>query len=95
MEVIAGHVQNKVIEALLEQPFYLREQVEEVSVDMWGDFPKVIERVFPNAQIVFDRSHVMKPVNDELNKVFGHTCSLLLQISKTSRHEFKRTKKSN
>lgn len=43
--------------------------MEEVSVDMWGGFPKVIEQVFPNARIVFDRFHVMKKVNEELNKL--------------------------
>ncbi|WP_144053633.1 transposase, partial [Baaleninema simplex] len=48
--------------------------VEEVSVDMWGvdmwgGFPKLIEKVFPNAQIVVDRFHVMKAVNDNLNKI--------------------------
>ncbi len=69
LEVIDGHTQDKVMEALLEQPLYLREQVEEVSVDMWGGFPKVIAQVFPNARIVFDRFHVMKQVNDELNKM--------------------------
>jgi len=30
---------------------------------MWGKFPKVIEKVFPNAQVVIDRFHVMKVVN--------------------------------
>jgi len=54
---------------LKQQPLQLREQVEEVSVDMWGGFPKVVQEVFPNARIVFDRFHVMKPVNEELNKV--------------------------
>ena len=45
------------------------QQVEEVSVDMWGGFPKGLSEVFPNAELVFDRFHVMKPVNKELNKV--------------------------
>lgn len=58
-----------IIEVLLQQPLELRQQVEEVSIDMWGGFPKVVAAVFPNAQIVFDRFHVMKPVNQELNKV--------------------------
>ena len=44
-------------------------QVEEVSVDMWGGFPKVVKEVFPNAKLVFDRFHIMKPVNEELNQV--------------------------
>ena len=57
----------------MQQPLELREQVEEVSVDMWGGFPKVVREVFPNAQIVFDRFHVMKPVNEELNKIRKQT----------------------
>lgn len=47
----------------------MREQIEEVSVDMWGGFPKVVEQVFPNAVIVIDRFHVMKAVNEELNRI--------------------------
>jgi len=46
----------------------MREGVEEVCVDMWGGFPKVIREVFPNAQIVIDRFHVQKLVNKALNK---------------------------
>ncbi len=41
----------------------------EVSVDMWAGFPKVIEEVFPNAVVVFDRFHVMKLVNETLNEI--------------------------
>ncbi|MDV2996874.1 MAG: ISL3 family transposase ISMae37 [Chroococcidiopsis sp. SAG 2025] len=36
---------------------------------MWGGFPKIVEKVFPNAVIVIDRFHVMKAVNEELNKI--------------------------
>lgn len=36
---------------------------------MWGGFSKVIKRVFPNAQIVIDRFHVMKLVNKAVNKI--------------------------
>lgn len=36
---------------------------------MWGGFPKVVEQVFPHAVIVIDRFHVMKAVNQELNKI--------------------------
>jgi transposase len=69
LEVIDSHKQVDIIEILLQQPLDVRQKVKEVSVDMWGGFPKVITEVFPNAQIVFDRFHIMKPVNDELNKI--------------------------
>jgi len=52
----------------MQQPFEVRSLVTEVSVDMWGGFAKVIQVVFPNAVVVYDRFHVMKRVNEELNK---------------------------
>ncbi len=67
--MIDSHKQVDIIEVLMQQPLELRIQVKEVSVDMWGGFPKVITKVFPNAQIVFDRFHVMQPINKELNQV--------------------------
>ena len=69
LEVIDSHKQEDIVEILRQQALEVREQVEEVCVDMWGGFPKVVEEVFPNAEIVFDRFHVMKPVNEELNKI--------------------------
>jgi transposase len=47
----------------------MSEGVEEVCVDMWGGFPKVIREVFPNAKTVVDRFHVQKLVNKALNKI--------------------------
>ena len=69
IEMIDSHRQQDIIEVLIRQPVEVREQVEEVSVDMWGGFPKVIEQVFPHAQVVIDRFHVMKVVNQDLNKL--------------------------
>jgi transposase len=40
----------------VQQPIEVREQVSEVSVDMWGGFPKVIQEVFPNAVVVYPSS---------------------------------------
>jgi transposase len=36
---------------------------------MWGGFPKVAEKVFPNAVLVIDHFHVMKAVNQDLNRL--------------------------
>ena len=54
---------------LKQQPLAVREAVEEVCVDMWRGFPKVIKEVFPQAKIVIDRFHVQKLVNKDLNKI--------------------------
>ncbi len=69
LEVVSSRQQDDIIETLIQQPLEVREQVEEVSVDMWGGFAKVVKEVFPNAVIVFDRFHVMQGVNNELNKI--------------------------
>jgi transposase len=69
LEVINSHKSDEIIEELENIPLEIRENVKEVSVDMWGGFPKVIEEVFPNASIVIDRFHVMKLGNQSLNKI--------------------------
>ena len=73
LEVIDSHKQDDIIEILKQQPIEIREKVEEVSVDMWGGFPKVVKEVFPNAKIVIDRFHVMQPVIKELNQLRKQT----------------------
>lgn len=69
LEVIDSHEQDEIIKALKQQPLEAREKVEEVSVDMWGGFPKVVAEVFPNATLVIDLFHVVKPINKELNTI--------------------------
>jgi transposase len=67
--MIDSHCCKKIIEALMTQAIEVRKQVEEVSVDMWGGFPKFIKQVFPNTQVIIDSFHVMKVVNKDLNKL--------------------------
>ena len=69
LEVIDSHKSEDIITVLKQQPLAMRESVEEVCVDMWGGFPKVIREVFPNAKIVIDRFHVQKLVSKALNKI--------------------------
>lgn len=69
IEVIDGRSQDCLISKLSELPLQVRKAIKEVSVDMWHGFPKVIEEIFPNAQIVTDRFHVMKPLIEELKKI--------------------------
>ena len=43
-------------------------QIEEVSIDLWVPYKSVVEELIPNAQVVADRFHVMKQVNEELDE---------------------------
>jgi len=78
---IPASIQDEITEILKQQPIEVREQVAKVSVDMWGGFPKVALEVFPNVALVFDRFHVMEPVNKELNKIRKQT-KMTIQGSK-------------
>jgi transposase len=69
LEVVDSHKSDNIIAILKQQPLSMRVGVEEVCVDMWGGFPKVIREVFPNAKIVLDKFHVQKLVNKSLNKI--------------------------
>jgi transposase len=42
-------------------------QIVEVSIDLWKPYKKVAQKLMPQAEIVADRFHVMKQVNDELD----------------------------
>ncbi len=69
LEVIDSHKQQDIIETLMGQAIEVRKAVTEVSVDMWGGFEKVVTKVWPNAQLVIDRFHVMQQLNQELNAI--------------------------
>lgn len=43
-------------------------QIKEVSIDLSGNYRGLVKKVLPNADIVADRFHVMKLVNEELNR---------------------------
>jgi len=69
IDVIDSHKSEEIREELSCHPLEIRENVQEVSVDMCQVFHKVIPAVFPNAIIVVDRFHVMKLINKSVNKI--------------------------
>jgi transposase len=44
------------------------ENIIEVSIDLWRGYETVVKELMPNVEIVADRFHVMKQVNDELDQ---------------------------
>jgi transposase len=69
LDVIKGHKQEELMEALKAQPEEVREKVKEVSVDMWAGFTAVIKELFPKAKIIYDGFHVMDIINGELKEL--------------------------
>lgn len=42
--------------------------IEFVSIDLWKPYRSLVEKLMPNAVVVADRFHVMKQINEELDK---------------------------
>ena len=43
-------------------------QIKYVSIDLWSGYRSLVEEMIPNAVVVADRFHVMKLINEELDK---------------------------
>ncbi|WP_293097324.1 transposase [Moorena sp. SIOASIH] len=43
-------------------------QIEEVSIDMTGNYKLLVKKLCPNAEVTIDRFHVTKMVHEELNQ---------------------------
>ncbi|YAF97645.1 MAG: ISL3 family transposase [Nodularia sp. CChRGM 3473] len=61
---------NKAViaEYLLSLGSEVLNHIEEVSIDLWMPYKSLIQEMMPNAQVVADRFHVMKQINQELDE---------------------------
>ncbi|OCY14736.1 MAG: hypothetical protein BEV12_04350 [Microcystis aeruginosa CACIAM 03] len=44
------------------------EQIEEVSIDLWLPYKNLVKELMPSAEVVADRFHVMKQINQEVRR---------------------------
>ncbi|CCI33747.1 transposase (fragment) [Microcystis sp. T1-4] len=44
------------------------EQIEEVSIDLWLSYKNLVKELMPSAEVVADRFHVIKQINQELDE---------------------------
>ena len=64
------------------------EGIEEVSIDLWSGYKNLVKELIPNAEVVADRFHVMKLVNDELDsqrKILKRTIKKIKKKAKRER----------
>jgi len=67
--IVEGVEHQSVIRALEHIPAEVREQVEEVTLDMSDSMRKIVRRSFPKAMLVIDRFHVQKLAYDALQEM--------------------------
>lgn len=66
--ILNERTQAHLREFLIQWGAEILEQIEEVSIDLWFAYKTLVEELMPNAQVVADRFHVIKQVNDELDR---------------------------
>lgn len=69
LEVVEHREQASAEQALSSLPEEQRQQLEVVALDMWPPFMAAAATKAPNADIVHDRFHVMKHLNEAVDKV--------------------------
>lgn len=65
--ILETRTQEKIKETLTDWGWEVLDQIEEVSIDLWKPYKSLVEELMPSAQVVADRFHVMKQVNNELD----------------------------
>jgi transposase len=69
----------------------LLEQIDEVSMDMSGNYKGLVTELLPNAVITVDRFHVMKVVNEELDAARRDAKKAAESLSDTAATQLKAT----
>ena len=67
---------KKLLETLTKKQ---RTAIVSVSLDMWQPFATAVNKLLPKADIVHDRFHISKYLNDAVNKVRNHESHELLK----------------
>jgi transposase len=69
IKIVFGRSFESTSEALLSLGKDVLNKIEYVSLDMWDPYIKAMKTYCPNAQLIFDKFHVVTKVNDVLDKV--------------------------
>jgi transposase len=65
--LVKGRTQEILSEVFESWGVEVLEGIKRVSIDLWSGYRSLVERLMPNAEVIADRFHVMKQINDELD----------------------------
>lgn len=66
--LVAERKQTDIEKVMQEWGEKILAQIEEVSIDMTGNYKSLVRKICPNAEITVDRFHLVKMVHEELNQ---------------------------
>ncbi|MBD2248308.1 ISL3 family transposase [Nostoc sp. FACHB-888] len=91
IEIVQSRRVEDIREVLVSWGIDVLNEIEEVSIDLWSPYKKLVEELMPNANITADRFHVMKQITNELDTMRKNekkaAMSLDDESSKTKRLE--------
>ncbi|MCL1475364.1 ISL3 family transposase [Argonema antarcticum] len=65
--LVPSRTQSQIEKVMQEWGEKVLSQIEEVSMDMTGNYKSLVQKICQNAQVTVDRFHLTKIVNEELN----------------------------
>ena len=68
VDILPERSQEKIVSVLNSWGTEVLDLIEYVSIDLWKPYRSLVKKVMPNAEVVADRFHVMKQVNQELDE---------------------------
>ena len=66
--LVSERKQSEIEKVLLKWGEKVLAKIEEVSIDMTGNYKSLVKKLCPNAEVTVDRFHVTKMVHEELNQ---------------------------
>ena len=66
--LVSSRTQSEIEKVMLQWGEKVLSQIEEVSMDMTGNYKSLVKKLCPNAEVTVDRFHVTKIVHEELNQ---------------------------
>ncbi|GET37803.1 transposase [Microseira wollei NIES-4236] len=68
MGLVSSRTQSEIEKVMQQWGEKVLSQIEEVSMDMTGNYKSLGQRICPNAVVTVDRFHLTKIVHEELNQ---------------------------
>ena len=67
MRILEKRAQEAIEAELMTWGEETLKNIQEVSIDLWKPYKSIVNKLLPNAEVVADRFHVMKQINQELD----------------------------
>ena len=68
IDIVDGRTQHILKQHFMRYPRKVRKKVKTICIDIYPPYMNMIREMFPNAEIIIDRFHMVQNINRELNK---------------------------